>query len=98
MSDTDIINRGSDYIIDGQHIDEAGPVNITGATLSVFEPHATMAPHILLTKVDPLVGTFTCKIKWSDDFPHAVAMPLRIKFAWSDRDECFPPVYLRVGA
>lgn len=84
MSDLQTIEPGSDFVFDGVLTDEAGPIDITGAALSVFEPHVALAPQISLTVTSALTGAFRCVVKWSSDFPRDVLMPLRIRLIQAD--------------
>ena len=98
MSDLQTILPGSDFVFDGVLTDDAGPINITGAALSVFEPHVALAPQITLTVTDAAAGAFRCVVKWSSEFPRDVLMPLRIRLIQDDLATAWPAIELRVPA
>ena len=98
MSDLVVINPGSDLVFDGVLTDEAGPINITGAALSVFEPPTALAPQITLAVTNAVAGAFRCTVKWSSAFPRDMIMPLRIMLTQGDLVTTWPAIELRVPA
>lgn len=96
MTDLIVINPGSDLVFNGVLTDEAGPINITGATLSVFEPPPVLAAQVTLTVTDAAAGAFICTVKWSEDFPHDIIMHLRLKLTQAGIATAWPAIKLRV--
>lgn len=96
MTDLIDINPGSDLVFNAVLTDAAGVIDITGAVLSVFEPHVALAAQVTLTVTDASEGAFRCLVKWSSAFPRDIIMPLRILLTQGDLATSWPAIKLRV--
>ena len=96
MTDLTVINPGSDLVLTGFLTDDAGAINLTGATLTTFEVPAALLPQVTLTVTNAAAGEFTCAIRWSDGFPRDVVMPLRLRVIQAGFSTTWPPIKIRV--
>lgn len=96
MTDLTVINPGSDLVLTGFLTDDAGPINLTGATLTTFEVPAALLAQVTLTVTNAAAGEFTCAIRWSDGFPRDVVMPLRIRLVQDGFSKVWPPIKIKV--
>ena len=91
-----VINPGSDHVFDGILTDETGPIDITGAELSLFEPLPVLETQVSFTITDAAAGAFSCSIKWSNNFPRDLVMPLRLVLVQAGWVTAWPAVDLMV--
>ena len=79
---TDIrINRGSDA-----DFKVSWPADLTGRTLSLYEPHPLLAANMTLTleAATPEASIIAVRLEWSDSMPMGRAMRFRIRAALGD--------------
>lgn len=91
------IYRGSDCVFAGVLSDELGtPIDLTGGTISAFEPSPVMAPHLTLAITNAVAGAYSGRIEWNDAFPNGQNMQFRLKFTIGGDDKTGPVVWVNV--
>lgn len=74
------IFRGSDAEFIVEFTTSAGaPVDLTGVSLEVFEPHPLLEPYISVTVTDAPAGHVRVRIEWSDEYPTGRQMSFRLR-------------------
>jgi len=78
-----LLNRGSDLNFDLEVPDgpaeDAPPLDLSGYTVEVFEPHQHLAGHLTLTISDALSGRIQGRLVWSDTMESGRAMTFRVR-------------------
>jgi hypothetical protein len=91
------LNQGSDCAFAGTLRDDLGvPVNLTGYTISAFDPSPELAPHLTLSITDAVSGAWSGRIEWDAGFPDGMRMRFRIKFSSGLNDQTWPPIWIDV--
>jgi hypothetical protein len=106
MADDEIeLNKGSDkrFSIEWEEVDEAGhigPMNLTGAAVSIFDAHTALDGNLIATlDPDPTTGLIHFRLNWSASMPKGRVMSFRAKVTFPDDDnfdETSPPIWVLV--
>ncbi len=74
------INRGSDLRARMTFADAAGaPVDLTGYTVAIYEPHPAIADHLSAQITDAAAGEVTLTMQWADAMPTGRIMHFRVR-------------------
>ena len=97
MTDTVELNRGSDWVFGSTLTDEFGvPINLTGYTISAFEPSPELAPHLTLSITNAAAGVWSGRVEWNAAFPNGKRMQFRIMFTLGINNETTPQIWIVV--
>lgn len=87
MSDTFIINRGSDLNFSFNWKDSAGAnVNLTGYTISLRDVSASISPYLSVVITTPATGLITGRLEWNDTITSGRSHSFRIKITSGAND------------
>lgn len=81
------INRGSDLRATMTFADAAGaPVDLTGYTVAIYEPHPAIADHLTAQITDAAAGKVTLTMQWADAMPTGRIMHFRVRVTAGEDD------------
>lgn len=87
-NNTFYVNRGSDLEFTFNWPDGAGGnADLTGYTVTSFEPDAALADQTTVTLTDPATGEITVRIEWLDEQKTGVNMPLRLQISSGEEQQ-----------
>ncbi len=96
MSDTFIVNRGSDLTFSFNWPNGAGGnADLTGFTVAAFEAHPALAPHLALTLANPATGLITGRVEWSDSLPMGRIASFRVRITQGQNDTTTSPLWVQ---
>lgn len=73
------LNRGSDLRATVVWSDEAGPINLTGYTVALFEASAELSARLSVGFGNRAAGEVTLTMNWSDEFLTGQGLNFRIR-------------------
>jgi hypothetical protein len=92
-----VINRGSDLaayaIWPGS---PSAPLNLTGWTVSVYEPHFALAGHLTVTVGDAAAGRIDIAMDWQPDMPMGREMVFRLQIVNGSQNLTSPVIMIEV--
>jgi hypothetical protein len=89
--------RGSDRTIPFRLKDAGGgSVDLTGATVEIYQPHPALAGHIAAAITMPAAGSGEIAISWDEAMPHGREMMFRLRFTIEGKRLSGPQVWLEV--
>lgn len=81
------INRGSDLRATMNFSDATGaPVDLTGYTVAIYEPHPAIADHLSAQIIDAAAGEVTLTTQWADAMPTGRIMHFRVRVTAGEDD------------
>lgn len=99
------INRGSDLTFtmtwrepspDPNNPLAGDPLDLTGYTFTVYEPHPAIAGHLTITPVDLSVGALSGRLEWQEDMPTGRIMNFRIRAVFGTDNPTTPKFMVTV--
>lgn len=82
MSNKFELNRGSDLTTTFNWPDGAGGnADLTGYTVTIFEPAPALADYITATITDEATGLISIRVEWSDTFKTGQLMRFRVQIS-----------------
>lgn len=81
------INRGSDLRATMNFSDATGaPVDLTGYTVAIYEPHPAIADHLTAQITDAVAGEVTLAMQWADTMLSGRVMNFRVRVTAGEDD------------
>lgn len=95
MSDTFIVNRGTDLTFSFNWPNgSGGNADLTGFTVSAFEVHPLLAPHLTLTLTTPATGLISGRVEWADTLPMGRVASFRVRITQGANDTTTNPLWV----
>lgn len=90
------INPGSDLTLTGTWRDAAGqPVDLTGWTIAVFEPHP-LAAGMTVEWTNAATGQYRAQLAWNDAMPTGKIANFRLRITSGTEDRSSPQIFIGV--
>lgn len=91
-----VINKGSDLEMRMIWTDDAGPVNLTGYAVAIYDAHPKIAPHVTAEITDAAGGVVSVRMDWDESMPVGGIMHFRVKLRSGTNDVTTPMQRVRI--
>jgi hypothetical protein len=68
------------------------PFDLTGWTVSIFEPNPRLAGAVTIVNIEPIEGKVTLKIEWVEKLPVATVHSVRLRLTSGTSDVAIPEI------
>lgn len=86
------VARGSDVTMTVTIPTTDGPFDLTGWTVSIFEPNPRLVGAVTIVNIEPIDGKVTLKIEWVDKLPIATVHSVRLRLTSGTSDVAIPEI------